>query len=214
MCNSLTEPPDIPSKREFPMKPIRRVIRADHIKSLFKSKDGKGTLDFSPCRTFVDLLEFRFGCCWDKFDLAHAKQDPEIFNACIQETFADGDIQKRINETAITCWSRSPESPWMWEVYANSEAAIILTADAEKLSNYVKQKMGGNFALAGPVRYNFEISMVCPEFIGITNDPKWKKDYDLFFHKHSFYKFENEFRAVIFGQRAEVELELPDNRNY
>ena len=186
------------------MRPIRRVVRAEYVQSVI---DGK--LHFSPCKTFVDLLEFRFGYCWDAFEIAREKRDPEIFNDSIRRSFSNKQVQERINEAVISCWSYNPESPWMWEVYGRSEAAIMLTAESEKLSHYVKEQWD-DAALAGPVRYDFAISSIHPEFIGITDNPRWKDDYHLFFHKHKFYGFEQEFRAVIFGQLSPVELDLPD----
>jgi hypothetical protein len=186
------------------MRLIKRVIPERHVQSVI---DGK--LFFSPCRTFVDLLEFRFGYCWDSFELARAKGQPEIFENCVQKTFSDKDVQQRINETVVSCWSYNIESPYMWEVYAQSKAAIIITVKEDDLVNYVKQHWGDN-AAAGAVRYAFETSSIFPEFIAPAHDPRWDKDFDLFFHKHQFYKFEHEFRAVIFGHTKAVEMTLPD----
>jgi hypothetical protein len=108
---------------------------------------------FSPCRTFVDLLEFRFGFCWDQFQLARTEGNPEIFHRCIRETFSNQHVQQRINETVISCWSYNPESPYMWEVYGGSKAAIIVTADEDELLTFIKKKWGDD-ATAGPVRYD------------------------------------------------------------
>src|ERR1022692_790862 len=185
------------------MRLIKRVISQEHIQSIIED-----VLYFSPCRTFVDLLEFRFGYCWDQFELADAKRKPEIFERCVQNTFNDEHVQQRIHSTAISCWSYNSESPYMWEVYGQSKAAIIVTVDENELSNYVKQEWGEN-AVSGPVRYNFETSQPHPEFITPTHDPRWNEDFDLFFHKHKFYKFEHEFRAVIFGQTDAVKMVLP-----
>jgi hypothetical protein len=166
-------------------------------------------LYFSPCRTFVDLLEFRFAYCWDQFGLAGARGDPEIFNRCVRDTFSNESVQKRINETVISCWSFNQESPYMWETYARSEPAIIVTLKKDDLSALVKHKHGKD-SVSGAVRYHFQPSCVFPEFITSTDDPQWEKDYDLFFHKHQFYGFENEFRAVIFGPAEAVKLPLPN----
>ena len=160
------------------MRLIKRVISQEHIQSIIED-----VLYFSPCRTFVDLLEFRFGYCWDQFELADAKRKPEIFERCVQNTFNDEHVQQRIHSTAISCWSYNSESPYMWEVYGQSKAAIIVTVDENELSNYVKQEWGEN-AVSGPVRYNFETSQPHPEFITPTHDPRWNEDFDLFFHKH------------------------------
>jgi hypothetical protein len=186
------------------MRLIKRVIRQEHVQSII---DGK--LFFSPCRTFVDLLEFRFGYCWDSFELARAEGRPEIFERCVQKAFSDEHVQQRINETVISCWSYNVESPYMWEVYAQSKAAIIMTVKEDELVNYVKQHWGDN-AATGAVKYAFETSSIFPEFIAPAHDPRWHKDFDLFFHKDRFYKFEQESRAVIFGHTKAVEMTLPD----
>lgn len=96
----------------------------------------------------------------------------------------------------------------MWEVYGQSDAAIIVTAESDEIADYVTSKRG-DAAPTGPVTYDFEASSTCPEFIGQTNNPQWNDDYHLFFHKHEFYKFESEFRAVIFGESNGVCLPLP-----
>jgi hypothetical protein len=186
------------------MRLIKRVIREEHVQPIID-----GLLYFSPCRTFVDLLEFRFGYCWDQFELARSERKPEIFHRCIQQTFSNEHVQQRINETVISCWSYNSESPYMLEVYGSSKAAIIVTADEDELVTLMKEKWGDD-ASAGPVRYGFKRSLVRPEFIASIHDPRWEEDYDLFFHKHEFYEFEKEFRAVIFGQTEGVQLVLPD----
>jgi hypothetical protein len=186
------------------MKPIKRVIREEHIQSIID-----GMLYFAPCRTFVDSLEFRFGYCWGQFELARAEGKPEIFEHCIRETLRNEHVQQRINETVISCWSYNSESPYMWEVYGGSKAAVIVTADEDDLRTFLNEKWGDD-ATAGPVRYGFKTSLVCPDFIDSVHDPRWEKDYDLFFHKQEFYEFEKEFRAVIFGQMEGLRLALPD----
>src|SRR5262249_33279709 len=157
----------------------------------------EGVLYFSPCRTFVDLLEFRFGYCWDAFELAREKKDLEIFNQCVRKTFGDNSVQERINNTVVSCWSYDGERPYMWEVYGHSQAAIMLTADENEIATLIRNARGDT-ASAGPVRYGFKTSHVRPEFILPIRNPEWEEYYDLFFHKHEFYEFEKEFRAVIF----------------
>jgi hypothetical protein len=186
------------------MKPIKRVIREEHVQSIID-----GVLYFPSCQTFVDLLEFRFGYCWDQFEFAREEGKREIFDRCIQETFRNEYVQQRINETVISCWSYNSESPYMWEVYGSSKAAIIVTADEDELVTLIREKWGDD-ASAGHVRYGFKTSLVHPEFIESIDNPRWKEDYDLFFHKHEFYEFEKEFRAVIFGQTEAIRLALPD----
>jgi hypothetical protein len=97
----------------------------------------------------------------------------------------------------------------MWEVYGSSKAAIIVTADVDELGAFMKEKWGDD-APTGPVRYGFKTSYIRPEFIRSIHNSRWEEDYDLFFHKHEFYEFEKEFRAVIFGQTEGVRLALPD----
>jgi hypothetical protein len=187
------------------MRLIKRVIPERHVQSVIG-----GALYFSPCRTFVDLLEFRFGYCWDQFERAQAENKPEILERCIQKTFNDDYVQERINNTVISCWSYNHESPYMWETYAHSEAAILVTVLEDELSKLVRQQYGEDSS-SGPVRYNFQTSHVRPEFITSTHDPQWNKDFDLFFHKHEFYGFENEYRAVIFGQSKAVKMNIPNS---
>ncbi len=131
------------------MRLIKRLIRKKHVQAV-----ANGILYFSPCKTFLDLLEFRFGYCWDAFRLARERGDPGVFDECIRKSFADEHVRKRINETVISCWSYSQESPWMWEVYGQSDAAIIVTAEAGEIQNYVRN-IRGDAAPAGAVRYDF-----------------------------------------------------------
>lgn len=97
----------------------------------------------------------------------------------------------------------------MWEVYARSQPAIMLTAMDDDLLNYVKSQRGEN-AHAGDVTYNWKESFVRPKTTTVLHNSKDKEEFYYFFHKHEFYEFENEFRAVIFGEPGSVELRMPD----
>jgi hypothetical protein len=186
------------------MSLIHRVIPEKHVQSIID-----GQLYFVPCKTFVDLLEFRFAYCRDSYEIAQIEGKPEIFDGCIRRTFSNEKVQERIDGTSISCWTYQSERPFMWEVYAHSEPAIILTLDEHEFEIYVKEQKR-DLVAAGRVRYQFAPpSMTHPEFLVVARDPDWNKDFDLFFHKHGFYGFEREFRAAIF-EPGPVNLPLQD----
>ncbi len=174
------------------MPSIHRVVPERHIQTVIN-----GLFHFAPCRSFVDLLEFRFAHCGDHYTLAQELGRPEIFDTCIRNSFSDNTVQEKIDGASIACWTTQPERPFMWEIYGHSRAAIILTLDENSFALHVRHLKGDRCA-TGPVRYGFAgPSSVRPEFIAGA-DRADLDHFDLFFHKHAFYSFEKEFRAVIF----------------
>jgi hypothetical protein len=182
---------------------INKIIPEKHVPSIIN-----GELYFSPCKSFVDLLEFRFAYCWEAFQLASAHGRPEIFGKCIRRSFSDEKVQKTIEDASISCWAKQPERPFMWEVYGQSKPAIMLTMREDEFERYVKRHKG-DCAAIGPVTYHFNPSNTEPPFVNPATHPDYRKHYNLFFHKHEFYEFENEFRAAIFGP-GRVILPLED----
>lgn len=183
---------------------INRVIPEKHVTSIIN-----GELYFSPCSSFVDLLEFRFAYCWDEFELATETGQADIFNKCIRKSFSDEKVQKAIEGTSISCWSLEPERPFMWEVYGQSKPAVMLTMHEKDFQQYIIRHKGECATAVGPVTYNFTRSNTRPPFVTPTTHPKYYENFHLFFHKHGFYEFEKEFRATIF-ERGPVVLPLED----
>jgi hypothetical protein len=166
---------------------VHRIIRDAHIGALLD-----GFLYFAPCNQFVDLLEFRFAHCRDHFELG-----AEPFERCIQKSFQDKNVQRRIAAASISCWTQhSSEMLFTWEVYGKCVPAIRLSADSSALDAHVRQYKPA-ITSSGPVTYHFATSLVRPQFLTPLTEPDSKKDFDLFFHKHGFFSYESEFRIVI-----------------
>ena len=188
------------------MRPIRRVIRAGHIPTVI---DGK--MRFSPCNTFVDLFEFRFAHCWKEFFTGEASGSWTSFNECIRKSFNDLSIRQKIDTTCISCWSFNAEKPYMWEVYAQNQAAIILTARDDRVLSYVRSKVGMKNSHGGDITYHQKQSLVRPKTTTVSATIEEDPDrFYFFFHKHGFYEFEDEFRLVI-GEPGPVDLPIPDD---
>ena len=177
---------------------IHRVIREDHIESVLD-----GFLYFAPCNHFVDLLEFRFAFCRDQFELGQSS-----FDRCIQKSFRDEDIQRRIAETSISCWTQHPnEMLFTWEVYGKSSPAIRLSVDSTALDAHVRNYKP-SITSSGPVTYHFTTSTVRPQFLSPPTEAGSRTDFDLFFHKHNFYAHESEFRIVV-SEKGPLSIPLP-----
>src|ERR1700730_6836866 len=167
---------------------IHRLIPERHLPTLID-----GLLYFSPCDRFVDQLEFRFGYCRDAFELG----GDEALAKCVRASFNNPEVDRKIADTSISCWSRHPqERAFMWEVYGKFLPSILITSDAAALQYYVEQIKGPQITSAGPVRYHFFASGTHPEFVTPPSNADLKVDFDLFFEKHGFYKYEKEFRIV------------------
>jgi hypothetical protein len=177
---------------------IHRIIREAHIGSLLD-----GFLYFAPCNQFVDLLEFRFACCRDQFELGQ-----DYFERCIQKSFGDENIQRRIKQTSILCWTTHPrEMLFTWEVYGKSAPAIRLTVDSAALDAHVRIYKP-EITSSGPVTYHFATSLVRPQFLSPPTQSDSKKAFDLFFHKDGFYSYESEFRVVV-SEKGPVMIPVP-----
>ena len=178
---------------------IHRIIREAHIGSILD-----GFLYFAPCNQLVDLLEFRFAYCRDQFELGQ-----DCFERCIQHSFGDEGVHRRIAETSISCWTQHPnEMLFTWEVYGKSAPAIRLTVDSAALDAHVR-KHKPSITSSGPVTYHFATSMVRPQFLSPPTEPDSKTDFDLFFHKHGFYAYESEFRIVV-SEKGPVMIPFPN----
>jgi len=97
----------------------------------------------------------------------------------------------------------------MWEVYGKDKPAICLSVDRDRLVAHIERSTNAAGA-AGSVTYQFMTSGIRPEFLRTFNglDREQHEEYDLFFHKHSFYEYEDEFRIVLFRD-GPVNLRLP-----
>jgi len=98
----------------------------------------------------------------------------------------------------------------MWEVYGKSQPAILITSDEAVLQAHVRQIKGTETTSTGPVRYHFFTSSIFPEFVPLPSNADLKIDFDLFFEKHGFYKYEKEFRMVV-AERGPVMIPLPEH---
>jgi hypothetical protein len=184
------------------MSLIHRLIPERHIKTL-----TNGLLHFSPCDRFVDQLEFRFGYCRDAFELG----GDEALAKCVRASFNNPKVDAKIANTSISCWSKHPqERAFMWEVYGKQLPAILVTSESSALEAHVKQIKGPEITSAGPVRYHFFTSSIFPQFVTPPSDANLKTDFDLFFEKHDFYSYEEEFRMVI-AERGPVMIPLPEH---
>jgi hypothetical protein len=180
---------------------IHRLIPERHIKTL-----TDGVLHFSPCDRFVDQLEFRFGYCRDAFELG----GDEALAKCVRASFNNPEVERKIANTSISCWSKhQQERAFMWEVYGKCLPAILIVSENAALETHVRKIKGTDTTSAGPVRYHFFTSQIFPEFVAPPSNADLKVDFDLFFEKHGFYKYENEFRIVI-AERGPVMISLPE----
>lgn len=181
---------------------VHRIIREQHIENFINER-----LYFARCDSFVDLLEFRFAHCRDSYELGVT-----AFQNCIRKSFLDDRVNARISATSISCWSEhAAEKCFMWEVYGRNEPAICLSADRDRLVEHVERSINAPGA-AGSVTYQFMTSLVRPPFLrtfnGLSEDQH--EEYDLFFHKHSFYEYEDEFRIILF-QNGPIAIPFPPN---
>jgi hypothetical protein len=184
------------------MSLIHRVVPERHIRSL-----TDGFLYFSPCDKFVDQLEFRFGYCRDAFELGGDK----ALLKCVRASFSNPKVDAKIANTSISCWSKHPqERAFMWEVYGKQSPAILITSESSVLEAHVRQIKGSDRTSAGPVRYHFFTSSIFPQFVTPPSDEGVRVDFDLFFEKHGFYSYEDEFRMVI-AERGPVMIPLPES---
>lgn len=172
---------------------VSQIIPAEHIPSFLQNGHY-----FAPCSSFVDLMEFRYGYCLFNSVASTAAQ----MQTCIQGTFKNSDINRCIESAYVSCWTRrrpeKAESCAMWEVYGRGEAAIQVTVEAQKFFAYIKTRHPQ--CIGGHVTYAGQTSMVHPEMWELGSVTQEQRDNcDLFFHKHGFYAWENEFRTVIFA---------------
>ncbi len=172
---------------------VSQIIPADHVSSFLH----KGHF-FAQCSSFVDMMEFRYGYCL----FNSGASTPAEVQTCVQRTFSNLHINRCIESACISCWTRRqaerPESCAMWEVYGKGQPAIQVTVEAKRFFDYIKDRhphcVGGN------VTYDGQSSMINPQMWepGLLTDEQ-RQNCDLFFHKHGFYVWENEFRTVIFA---------------
>lgn len=172
------------------MNLVHQIIPENHVRSFCE----RG-MYFAPCRSFVDLLEFRYGYC-----LYNHPQDWPENESCVHATFGNERINATILGTCLSCWSEDQRERYaMWESYGRRGAAIRVSMPRDQLIEQIRRT--GNAGAAGSVRYGLAISNVRPEFLqpfnGLT--PEQQEDFHLFFHKHPFYINEDEFRIVVFG---------------
>jgi hypothetical protein len=163
---------------------------------------------FAPCSTFVDLMEFRFGYCLFNSDGSTAG-----LTSCIRETFKNENVNRWIDSTSVSCWTTDSDERFaMWELYGKRYAAIRISADQDQLKEYFDSETTRSKVTSGPVTYAGQVSMVRPQFLCQSNDMTEEENqiYDLFFHKHGFYTWEQEFRLILF-QKGPVSIPLkPD----
>ena len=170
---------------------VHQTIPQEHVPAFLK----RGHF-FAPCNTFVDLMEFRYGYC-----LFNSDESPEGLTACLRKTFQDEDINRSIDSTCVSCWTSSGESFAMWEVYGRGDAAIRISVDHNDFREHVQAQVGMGIS-AGPVTYAGLTSLTRPQFVTEAHDRTEEQkriDY-LFFHKHGFYTWEQEFRLILFQQ--------------
>lgn len=181
---------------------IHRLIPERHIKTF-----SDGFLHFSPCDQFVDQLEFRYGYCRDAFEVG----GNEALMKSARASFNNPQVDAKIAGTSISCWSKHPqERAFMWEVYGKLLPAILITSESSVLEAHVRQIKGPEITSANSVRYGFVTSLIRPQFGTPPSDADLKIDFDLFFEKHPFYQYENEFRMVV-AERGPVMIPLPEH---
>ena len=177
------------------MNAVHQIIPLEHVASFLKNG-----FYFAPGRTFIDQLEFRFGYCGYKTGSRWPAMDQ-----CVRDTFSDDSVNNLINTTSVSCWTEDPMERYaMWEIYGRREASIRVSIDRKELTDLVRQKTGLS-GMSGSVRYNFFTSSVRPEFLEPFNllPETHRNDYlHLFFHKHDFYRFEDEFRVIVVSENC------------
>ena len=133
---------------------INQTIPAQHIAALLR--DG---YYFAPCRSFVDLMEFRYGYC-----LFNTTATESNIEACVRRTFEDRRINGWIDSTCVSCWVTNPAERFaMWEVYGKRGPAIRISVDADGFCQHVRAQ--GHHTAFGRVTYAGQTSMVRPQFL-------------------------------------------------
>ena len=184
---------------------VTQFIPAQHVQPFISHG-----LYFSPCASFVDLMEFRFAHCASRV----AVNDSHKFNQAVRDSFADEEIERRIKETAVSCWTEDQTERYaMWEIYGNRTDAIAVKVDRTALIQHIIS-VGARPGAFGSVRYGFAgihcPSLTKPEFLtpfgGLTIQDM--ENYHPFFYKHEFYRYEDEFRVVLCSPTS-VTVALP-----
>src|SRR5947207_2020134 len=112
------------------MKLVHRIIPESHVRSFCEHN-----LYFSACRSFVDLLEFRYGYCL----YHHPGSWPEN-ESCVRATFGNQRINATISGSCLSCWSEDQcERYSMWESYGRRGAAIRVSMQRDELIRHVRQ---------------------------------------------------------------------------
>jgi hypothetical protein len=180
------------------MGSIYRYISVDRALALASSG-----LRFTPCPQFVDKLEFWFG-------YAHSfrQSDWESLDALLPDLLKKPDLQAVIRSASISCWTEDQfERYAMWEVYGRRDVCVRVRVNREALENRLQStSLRGAY---GSVIYAGRRSLTIHEMTTVMR--KLTKDeseyYHLFFHKHGFYRFEDEYRIVSFGQASSISVD-------
>ena len=179
------------------MKYVYQYLPFRHAPSL--KKDG---VHFSKCSEFVDLMEFRFGY------LGFQGCDIRELSRKLPSVFSNEHINQLVDSSYVSCWTEDSQERYsMWELYGRRQKAIRIRVDRDGL--ICRFSRLGFPGVYGSITYQFTHSRIRPEFLGKTGSLNADQDeyYHLFFHKHGFYCYEDEFRLVCFTSPMQLIVE-------
>jgi hypothetical protein len=178
---------------------IHRIIPAHRVESFLE--EG---LRFARCDSFVDVLEFRLAYCSFRAPPTSTWQD---LQQCVGRSFKSERVNRTISNASISCWfgwneGHTPK-PFMWEIYGKGGGAIRISVSSDRLIAHLRLATRNSNVpgVAGSVTYGLGSSAINPPIYEHWNEltSAQDEDYDLFFYKHHFFDYEDEFRVVLFG---------------
>lgn len=187
---------------------IHRIIPAHRVESFLD--EG---LRFARCDSFVDVLEFRLAYCSFHAPQTWTWQD---LQRSIGGSFKSAKVNEAISNASISCWFGWKEDAmakaFMWDIYGKGAGAVRISVNPEHLISHLRWETGSSKTpgVACSVTYGFSESTVSPPEYYLLNGltPSQHEHYDLFFHKHHFFDYEDEFRIVLF-KSGPVAISLP-----
>lgn len=180
---------------------IHQTIPQRHIRALLEEGHY-----FTPCGDFRDKVEFRYGYCLFNYHFASASG----LERCVRKTRDIPEVNQWIGSTGVSCWVREiVDESQMWTIHGRREPAIRISIDAGPFVQSVKSQT--HEIAFGDVTYGGCASGIRPQFLGTWNLGDVEDAiHHLFFHKRLKYKWEHEFRLVLFSNRGRHIKMIPD----
>jgi hypothetical protein len=153
---------------------------------------------FTPCRVFPDRMEFRYGYCLFNYDIT----SEEDIDKCVQRTLKDGNINRRIDSACVSCWvSELMDEPQMWKVHGKAGPAIRISVNCDHFCRHAEAQ--GYHIAHYPITYEGFASGIRPPF-GVRRRLTETEDesHHLFFHKRDHFRWEHEYRVILFASEA------------